>query len=80
MGKNHASQYANFGSLLQLLDETENKEKSAKPFNEWIETRDENFKIRHSIPVIASYDFDSFIEFIDGRRALLSKFLESLTI
>ena len=65
---------------LQLLDETENKEKSAKPFNEWIETRDENFKIRHSIPVIASYDFDSFIEFIDGRRALLSKFLESLTI
>lgn len=59
---------------LQLLDETENKEKSAKPFNEWIKTRDDNFKKRHSIPIIASYDFDSFIEFINGRKKLLSNF------
>ncbi|RGD47310.1 DUF262 domain-containing protein [Bacteroides sp. AM16-13] len=65
---------------LQLLDETENKEKSAKPFNEWIKTRDDNFKKRHSIPIIASYDFDSFIEFINGRKKLLSNFLENLTI
>ncbi len=65
---------------LQLLDETENKEKSAKPFNEWIKTRDDNFKKRHSIPIIASYDFDSFIEFINARKKLLSNFLENLTI
>lgn len=65
---------------LQLLDETENKEKSAKPFNEWIKTRDDNFKKRHSLPIIASYDFDSFIEFINGRKKLLSNFLENLTI
>ena len=62
------------------MDETENKEKSAKPFNEWIKTRDDNFKKRHSIPIIASYDFDSFIEFINGRKKLLSNFLENLTI
>lgn len=65
---------------LQLLDETENKEKSAKPFNEWIKTRDDNFKKRHSIPIIASYDFDSAQEFINGRKKLLSNFLENLTI
>lgn len=65
---------------LQLLDETENKEKSAKPFNEWIKTRDDNFKKRHSIPIIASYDFDSSAEFINGRKKLLSNFLENLTI
>ena len=65
---------------LQLLDETENKEKSAKPFDEWISTRDNNFKCRHSIPMLESYDFDSFLEFISERKKMLSHFLEDVLI
>jgi uncharacterized protein with ParB-like and HNH nuclease domain len=56
---------------MQLITDTENLEKSASPFNDWIITRDNNFKDRHSIPEMASYNFDSFLDFIQARRSLL---------
>ncbi|MDP4203930.1 MAG: DUF262 domain-containing protein [Bacteroidota bacterium] len=65
---------------LQLLDETENKEKSATAFDVWISNREENFKTRHSIPEIYSYDFDNFLNFISHRRDLIIKRLKEFTI
>ena len=56
---------------LELLEENENKIKNATPFEEWIKSRDENFKKRHLIPNIEKYDFDHFLEFIDERKKLL---------
>ncbi len=53
---------------LQLLTESENLEKNAKPFDEWFSKRDSNFKSRHSIPSISDYTFDNFIEFVEKRR------------
>lgn len=58
---------------LELLEESENKSKNATPFDEWISTRDDNFKKRHLIPEISKYDFDHFLDFIEERKKLLSK-------
>lgn len=65
---------------LQLLDETENKEKSATAFDKWISDRDNNFKARHTIPELDSYDFDNFIGFINARKDLIFKKLREFTI
>jgi len=65
---------------LQLLDETENKEKSATAFDVWISNRDVNFKTRHSIPEIDSYEFDNFLEFISHRRDIFIKKLKEFSI
>ena len=65
---------------LQLLDETENKEKSATAFDVWISNRDVNFKTRHSIPEIDSYEFDNFLEFISHRRDIFIKRLKEFSI
>ena len=64
---------------LELLDDSENKSKNAKPFDEWLTSRDENFKIRHHIPEMENYDFDHFLKFIEERRKLLAKQLKELT-
>lgn len=58
---------------LELLDDSENKSKNAKPFDEWLSTRDANFKQRHLIPEMDNYDFDHFLEFVEKRRKLLVK-------
>ena len=58
---------------LELLEENENKSKNATPFDEWISTRDDNFKKRHLIPDISKYDFDNFLDFIEERKKLLFK-------
>lgn len=60
---------------LELLDDNENKIKNAKPFEEWLSDRDENFKERHHIPQMEDYSFNNFLSFIDNRKVLL---LESL--
>ena len=67
------SYLSNYNTLvnLELLEENENKAKNAKPFDEWIKSRDDNFKERHLIPNIDSYDFDHFLEFIAARKKLL---------
>lgn len=65
----------NYNSIvnLQLLLDTENNEKRAKDFNEWINTRDEEFKSRHSIPEMSTYEFDDFLEFVNLRKEIIKK-------
>lgn len=65
-------EYYNTIINLQLLEETENKEKNAKPFDEWITSRDGNFKKRHLIPEMDNYNFDNFLDFIEERRKILT--------
>lgn len=65
---------------IQLLTDSENLEKKAKDFNSWIVTRDKNFKNRHLIPEIKSYEFDSFLHFIEQRRKIILKILELITV
>lgn len=60
---------------LELLDDSENKIKNAKPFEEWLSDRDVNFRERHHIPQMENYNFDNFLSFIEARKILL---LESL--
>lgn len=54
---------------LELLTGQENQEKSAEPFDEWIATRDDGFKTRHTIPILPNYEFDAFEEFYKKRAA-----------
>ena len=63
---------------LQLLTETENLEKSAKDFDSWISTRDDNYKSRHCIPVLSSYLFGNFMDFINERKRILQGKLKSI--
>ena len=56
---------------LELLDDSENKIKNAKPFEEWLSDRDDNFRERHHIPQMDDYSFDNFLNFIDERKALI---------
>jgi hypothetical protein len=63
---------------LELLDDSENKSKNAKPFDEWLSQRDDNFKKRHLIPEMESYDFDHFLEFVEKRRELLKKQIKAV--
>ena len=58
---------------LQLLTNDENKSKNAQDFGGWIKTRDENFKNRHKIPIMESYDFDNFLTFIERRSEILKR-------
>jgi uncharacterized protein with ParB-like and HNH nuclease domain len=64
---------------LELLEESENKSKNATPFDKWVNTRDNNFKRRHFIPDMDTYDFDHFIEFIQARKILMKKTFKSIT-
>jgi len=65
---------------LELLEETENQEKLANPFDDWFASRDSNFKKRHCIPTVHSYCFDNFLEFISERRKLLGEKFKTFTI
>ncbi len=67
---------------LELLDEQENREKLAKPFDEWIQSRDNSFSRRHIIPQQPElYAFECFEEFIAEREHLLAQRLrETLAI
>ena len=63
---------------LQLLTETENLSKNATPFDDWIQTRDPNFRNRHLVPDLSSCGFDHFREFIVARRRLIVESLKAL--
>jgi len=63
--------YFNTVLNLQLLTDSENLEKQAKDFDTWISTRDDNFINRHNIPILDSYRFDNFINFIEERKKIL---------
>jgi hypothetical protein len=71
---------SNFNVLsnLQLLTDSENLSKNATPFDEWIRTRDPQFRKRHVIPDLSSYGFDSFEQFSEKRAALIRKALKAL--
>lgn len=62
---------------LELLSDSENNEKRAKPFDQWVSERDDNFKSRHHIPQMESYSMDDFEDFIEARRQLLRDCLSS---
>jgi uncharacterized protein with ParB-like and HNH nuclease domain len=64
---------------LELLDDSENKIKNAKPFEEWLSDRDDNFKSRHHIPQMENYCFDNFISFIEKRKELLIESLSKIS-
>ena len=63
---------------LQLLTDSENLEKNATPFDDWLRTRDAAFRRRHLIPAIASYNFDFFNEFFNARAGLIIEALKKL--
>lgn len=62
---------------LELLSDSENNDKRAKPFDQWVTERDDNFKSRHHIPQMESYSMDVFEDFIEARRQLLRDCLSS---
>ena len=65
---------------LELLTDSENRIKSAEPFETWFAARDKNFKDRHLIPTVkTSYGFDNFLEFVDERKKLLSDSLKAFS-
>ena len=65
---------------LELLDDSKNKSKNATPFDEWIKSRDNNFKERHFIPQMDSFDFDYFNEFVTNRKKMLVKELQKYSL
>lgn len=65
---------------LQLLTDSENLEKNSTDFESWFATRDKNFKERHTIPTIATYNFENFLEFITERRQLLWNKLRAIAM
>lgn len=65
---------------LELLTDSENREKSAEPFDTWFASRDSNFRDRHFIPTVHSYNFDNFIDFVDERKKLLVAKLKTFAI
>ena len=72
--------YFNTVINLQLLTANENLEKNAAPFGEWLPTRDDNFRQRHSIPDMDSYEFDKFMDFVDKRRATIAEKLKQIAM
>ena len=65
---------------LQLLTDSENLEKNSKNFDTWLSQRDDNFKSRHTIPTVDSYNFDKFLEFTMARRELIRDKLKEIKI
>lgn len=71
--------YYNTVLNLELLTETENREKSAQPFEIWFATRDKNFKDRNHIPLVTNYTFDNFLEFIEERKKIFGTNLKTFS-
>jgi hypothetical protein len=63
--------YYNSVLNLQLLSDADNLAKSSMPYDEWIRSRDQKYRERNLIPEIEDYSMDSFLTFIDKRKALL---------
>lgn len=64
---------------LELLTDSENREKNAEDFDIWFRTRDDNFKSRHFIPKLKEYSFDNFLAFIKARKKILKDKLNDIT-
>ena len=64
---------------LELLSPEENKEKSNKPFDKWLITRDATFKKRHLIPDSPElWKVERFDDFVKERQKLIEKRLVKL--
>jgi hypothetical protein len=64
---------ANRIANLELLLDRENNEKRAKPFEQWIQTRDISFCQKHLIPTDpALYKLERFDDFIAARETLIA--------
>ena len=64
---------------LQLLLSRENAEKTATPFDQWIDTRSDEFVETHLIPRDSSlWCIESFHSFVEQREKLIKKRLGSL--
>lgn len=72
--------YFNTVLNLQLLTDKENLDKNAEDFGIWIASRDINFKNRHSIPEITTYEFDEFLTFIEERKEIFKKKLSKAIV
>jgi Protein of unknown function DUF262 len=72
---------ASFNALpnLQLLTDSENIAKNAAPFDGWLRTRDGNYRSRHLIPDMESYELDRFEEFLEARKNLVVAKLKSFS-
>lgn len=65
-------EYANSIANLQILLARENQEKSNQALEEWIKYRDNDFKIKHCIPIQAElYKLENFLMFINERKKLM---------
>jgi hypothetical protein len=71
---------ASYNSIanLQLITDSENLEKQATPFDQWLPTRDANFKQLHLIPEQFDYGLDHFDKFVEARRAVLMDALRNV--
>ena len=79
---NTIKQYmSSFNTLqnLQLLTDSENLAKNATPFDEWLKTRDVEFRSRHLIPDLPDYSIDYFEEFSKARTELIVEALKGLS-
>lgn len=65
---------------LQLLTDSENKQKNAADFSVWFAGRDNNFRERHNIPYLSIYGFDHFTTFIQKRTEILKAKLKDAII
>jgi hypothetical protein len=63
---------------LELLTGPENLSKNATRFDDWISSRDPDFRKRHLIPELNDYGFDHFAEFATARGALIAAVLRGL--
>jgi hypothetical protein len=63
---------------LQLLTDSENLSKNATPFEQWINTREPEFRQRHLIPDMDHYGIGSFEEFFDRRQMMIVAVLSDL--
>ena len=63
---------------LELLPESENREKGAQNFSDWLKTRDGNYPSRHLIPDLPDYGLDHFLDFFEKRKLLIADRLKDL--
>ena len=72
IGKDH------LGNLMLLMNR-ENKEKSDKPLDQWLATRNEGFRQRHLIPDDSSlWKLERFEDFLKAREHLIEERLKNL--
>ena len=64
---------------LQLITESENLKKSARPIANWLGSRDLEYRSRHLIPRFSNYEFDHFLDFVRERKKKLAAVLRSLS-